>query len=769
MRSIAPLVAAYGRRFPRHLASPTGELAPTSGGISPVTFPTTPLQISVYIALGANLSANPSTWVWTDVTQYIRYSPSATSTDGRPDETKNSEVGTASLTLDNRDGRFSRKNPNSPYYGQLTRNTPIRITINAGNTTYTVAEQFVNEWPARWDKSASDFIVPIQCGGALRRLGQGNKPLKSVLYRSTIAAGPVAYWPLETGANAAFGGNAVAGGLTFTYTGTAPTRGSGGPAGSEPLWTFDTNTDAFGFVGSYTPTTSGWWGFQFVFNMANDPTLNPSISLMPIVEVRTTGTLNRWRLVLDKTTTPSDPFLFVEAADSTGAVFNIGSMPLSTMFPTGNKYGHDMIWGINVHQNGTEVDVDGAIFSPDDPSGAIWLFPVPGFFGSQTNGSVISVQIPTGYATRTSWVFGHISVWGKAFSLYSSQMNGYKGETALHRLTRLCSEQGVQFTSIGDAYDATEAMGPQPVASLLDILRQCESADGGVLCEMSFGLAYQTRYARYNAPYDMVVDYSTGQVDWLEPADDDQLLRNYITVSRDGGSSYVASDTTSIANEGFYDDSQTLNVYQDTQLQGAANWELHLGTQDDLRWPVIDLNFASDGGRQLIDQWVNLTCGKRILIKNVPDAVDAEDIDVFIEGKRQTFNNNEWKVSLNTSPGRVNNVARVHGSDPSNLERVGLHTVFPPVLQANLDTTTTSFTISGSGGLHTFQGLADTATYPESANFYIIMSGEVMLVTNVASATAPQTLTVVRSVNGIVKSHTAGESFTLYHPGTIGR
>jgi len=46
------------------------------GGASPtsaVTFPSTPLSAKVYIALGADLTALPSTWSWTDISNYVRF------------------------------------------------------------------------------------------------------------------------------------------------------------------------------------------------------------------------------------------------------------------------------------------------------------------------------------------------------------------------------------------------------------------------------------------------------------------------------------------------------------------------------------------------------------------------------------------------------------------------------------------------------------------------------------------------------------------------
>ncbi|WP_344014192.1 hypothetical protein, partial [Nocardiopsis exhalans] len=60
----------------------------------------------------------------------------------------------------------------------------------------------VTSWPVRWDLSDSDVWVPLSAAGILRRLGQGAKPLRSPLRRTIPTHFPVAYWPLEDGADA---------------------------------------------------------------------------------------------------------------------------------------------------------------------------------------------------------------------------------------------------------------------------------------------------------------------------------------------------------------------------------------------------------------------------------------------------------------------------------------------------------------------------------------------------------------------------------------
>jgi len=82
------------------------------------------------------LELNLSGTTWTDVTGYLYTRDAITITGrGRSDEQGAAlEPTRLSLTLDNRDGRFSPRNPLSPWYGLLGRNTPVRLSIAGGQT-----------------------------------------------------------------------------------------------------------------------------------------------------------------------------------------------------------------------------------------------------------------------------------------------------------------------------------------------------------------------------------------------------------------------------------------------------------------------------------------------------------------------------------------------------------------------------------------------------------------------------------------------------------
>ena len=66
---------------------------------------------------------------WTDITTdvYGGGRGNIQITRGAANESTSLEPGRAMMTLNNRDGKYSPRNPTSPYYGLIGRNTPVRV------------------------------------------------------------------------------------------------------------------------------------------------------------------------------------------------------------------------------------------------------------------------------------------------------------------------------------------------------------------------------------------------------------------------------------------------------------------------------------------------------------------------------------------------------------------------------------------------------------------------------------------------------------------
>lgn len=85
-----------------------------------MAFPSTPRDIRVELYLNGT---------WVDVTSDVYSRDSIEITRGRADEQATTSPSTCALTLDNRAGNYSQRNPLGAYYGQLSRNTPMRVSL----------------------------------------------------------------------------------------------------------------------------------------------------------------------------------------------------------------------------------------------------------------------------------------------------------------------------------------------------------------------------------------------------------------------------------------------------------------------------------------------------------------------------------------------------------------------------------------------------------------------------------------------------------------
>lgn len=89
-----------------------------------MAFPQTPLDVRIDLQING---------IWTDVTSDVYTAEKITITRGRADEGVRADPGKCSLTFNNRLGKYSPRNPLSPYYQLIGRNTPLRVSVHAGS------------------------------------------------------------------------------------------------------------------------------------------------------------------------------------------------------------------------------------------------------------------------------------------------------------------------------------------------------------------------------------------------------------------------------------------------------------------------------------------------------------------------------------------------------------------------------------------------------------------------------------------------------------
>jgi hypothetical protein len=285
-------------------------------------------------------------------------------------------------------------------------------------------------------------------------------------------------------------------------------------------------------------------------------------------------------------------------------------------------------------------------------------------------------------------------------------------------------------------------------------------------------LAYRTR-ADMESREDLTLNYGLSDLsDVPKAADDDLGLINDVTVTRTGGSSsrvVVTGGYNSVSEPpegvGRYDTEITLNVATDDRLPSIAGWLALVGTWDQDRYPSVAI--ALHRSRVLADDTlyaraVNANLGDTVLLADLPSWMPPDDVPELIQGYTETLSKFLWEMRFDCTPAGPYRQVPVLGLD-SLVPRLDATT---HTASNSLTTTSTSLTLVTASGSARW---VDSATYPSSFPMEIVIGGEVMSLTAVTGTSSPQTGTVTRSVNGIVKSHSAGQLVRLANPFYIGR
>ncbi|GAA4100956.1 hypothetical protein [Nonomuraea soli] len=584
----------------------------------------------------------------------------------------------------------------------------------------------ISEWPSSWDLTGTDVEVSVEAAGIVRRLSQGVSPLESALRRAITRSTTnlVAYWPCEDGDQATELASGLVGGSPLRIVGTPDLASFTGFAASAPLPLLK-GSEWSGTVPSYPVSQAVQTRWLLAVPAAG-------VGNQTLIRVRTSGSAN-----------------IIHADYGTGGtlrvqVFNDSTVLADSGYQPFNVNGKLLRASLELFQNGANVDATLAIVPVGESTGSTVTVTATGRTLGQAKRVVVS---PDGGIDDVA--IGHVTVQSVVTTLFDlgAQSGGYVGETAGRRIQRLCLEEGVAHASVGDP-DDTVPMGAQPVATFVDLLTEAAATDGGLLYETRerLGLTYRPRSARYNAAVALALSYPGGHISPpFKPTEDDADARNDITISRSGGSSARAvleSGPLSVqappAGIGRYDSGATINVRSDGQLPDHAWWRLHLGTWDEARYPRVGMDLNRNSA--LLQQVSALDSGDRITISHTLPWLAPGLVDLAVLGYTERLAAFEWGLEFNCSPARPYDVA-VYGT--------GRYGSAGAQLAAGVNTVATSLSVATTlSPLWT----TDAADMP----FDIVIGGERMTVTAISGASSPQTFTVTRSVNGVVKAHLTG-------------
>ncbi len=604
-------------------------------------------------------------------------------------------------------------------------------------------------WSPGWPKFGTAW-TGISGSGVLLRLGeQGAEMVASPARRASLdptAAGwpPVVYWPCEDGSASRRAASGLPGGLPLEVISGGVSFGSASPfSGSAALMALDSTGAVEADLPSDVDTSAAWYWSWLI-------TLPDTVSAdTTLITWWTTGAspIYQWKLLIAPTGA-----LFMRAVGTQGQTLeNATGLADFTSFRGQIQIAMKQV-GANTQWTIFERHLLDDQTLNDYP-GATWSYT----FTNRRLGRCSRIRIgPTGLST----VWGHIGMatkvgWQELGAGSAYWILGYSGEPAGVRFSRVCTENGVPWMVRWDRGDTVE-MGPQPISTVADIMADIERTDAGLLYEprTGLGLTYRTRVSLYNEPPKLTLDWSARQVGQpTQPVIDSQKTRNDVTAQQRGGSSARAVQEIGPLNVhrpaedpqgiGWKPGQVDVNPLTGTGLQDLAWWYLGLGTVDEARWPQVTVDLERAPELAALASAVDV--GDRIQIVGAPADVSPDLVDLLVVGYTETPDSMRRLITFNCAPYRPYDVGVY--DDPGTRYEGGI-----TKLASDVNTTATSWSMTVS-----------PPWWHADGDFDIRCEGERCTVTAISGTTSPQTWTVTRSVNGVVKAHPAGAVVELWH------
>lgn len=621
----------------------------------------------------------------------------------------------------------------------------------------------VPAWPPTRDLSGNDNYVSITPAGVTRRMDAGNKPTDSALLRYIKVNNPVECWPLTDGPRTA-GAKSLVGGTDMLQEiligeDTAAAWSQGSLADwIEPVLSVKANTTGVLRGGLPHPAgTDDSWSVDLFLSGGGTPS-----SGRFIVYDRGVGSDADNRVSIEIWFTGSSDQLSVfrvsDASDSSSSALlaNISGVGIYDEDP------HHIRLSIDPQASSTlwSVYVDGVLADSGTIAGIVMK-------------AARTVSLIWGFATisgvtMTDRSFGYITYWDgtgpSAAQIFDAYM-GFQGERAGTRIERLATEAGYTASVAGEE-TFQQPMGIQGQKKLLELMNDASRTNFGYLLDARdrAEVIHRGQSTLWNQTPALTLDFSAGLISPpFKPVDDDKLTENDVSVKREYGSiparevleegelSVLAPEQGGV---GRYDTAYTYSVETDDQARQVAGMKLHLGTYNGVRYTRITLNLANERVYALIDDILRVDVGDKIRLTDLPADHGPDDVDVLVAGYSEEAGPDAWLITFNCVPGEPWTAGVVGSTVYGRADTGGCQ------LAEALDASETSVDVLTTGQARWI----DSATYASEFPFDVRTGGEVMRVTACTGTTTSQTFTVTRSINGVTKAHSSGQSISLAHP-----
>jgi hypothetical protein len=507
--------------------------------------------------------------------------------------------------------------------------------------------------PQEWDSTGKDCWVPVHAADTLQRLGNDGEATQSAIsqYLERYSSSITGHWPLEDGQETTTPSSAVSGVLPaqatkFGFTTARDLPGSDGYATAGGVGSFMRGAPRV--TSPNGTTTALFWA------KTNSPLPDPPNSGANLISFTVAGSnVKWWRIELS-----GEYVVQVRAFAPDGSeLFNYSALS----YPAGGAQG-DVRWNrwtvfaFSLRQVGGNIEINLSWSNGTDGSTAGYTQTLAGTVG-RFDGFTITSDT---FTPDTS--FAHMTLLNTFLSVTASELiassNAWRGELAATRFLRVCASAGINAVVDGWPQD-TQALGPQPIDTVLNILRDLEKTDGGILSgtRSTQGLTYTTRdRISRQLPGGSFSHAASHFSDPPKPVPDSFGIANYYTATRrDGGGSATSIKTDGPLGTGAIGTvtgGDTFNVLTLNDALSAASWAVALGTYDSPRYPSAPFQLERTAtllGSSLAAQIASLDAGRRFVIADLPVHQPPGPVDLIVQGYTEVLGNRTMALDFSST------------------------------------------------------------------------------------------------------------------------
>lgn len=695
---------------------------------------------------------------WVDISAYLDLSQGATIHIGRTSPFSAPSPGTAQLTLDNTDGRFTPGRQvladgvtTNPYWPYLVPRAQIRWSWVKGASTYRRFTGYVKGWPTQQQSGHSR--VPIQATTIDDRLARVQ--MDPMIGQEVLLDGPDFYWPLDDEAGSSSAAETVQNRAAsiIHVSDAALTFGDNGPgAGNGPGVKF-------------APTGGGTTGQVLRrTNLPDAPTWATDFTVEVWVEVPSPAPADGGTVVA---LLSDDQFFGLRVLLDSSMVVWVQSVVGGVGFlnsPAALDPGwHLVTFVVNTLGNAT-LYVDGVSVDTAAMVGTEGVSPDQILIGGAdyhaTGAAAVSHDRLTGN-------IGHVALYDRALNAtrvaaHFSAGRDWSGETVDERIARFLSYGGVAASGYNlDPSDVVLGGYPQGGKDVVSGSQDMAVSEGGgavVYAGADGKVQFRNRDFRTPGAPDLTLDAQADlEGESYAGAFDDTLIVNEVAGSRGTvtgtASTFVVDDDDSQSAFGVISDSFTSYAADDDDVRYNAQDRLAAQRDPAFRLPQLTVDLSTSSTSTIYGDVAAVDIGSRIEVTGLPATVSPTSaLDGYAEGWTESYDATSVKITFDLSPAD-NPPAAVYDDAEYGRYQADGHT-----LQNTVTASSATIRILSPFGAPTFT--TDPAMYPLTI---AIDTEHISLLAPPTGSTSPQIFTsVTRGVDGTTAAgHTANVAVDL--------